>query len=237
MTAQDDDLPPDAAASKHLAIAYRVHADPDLMAAYHRKKKQVEHEGRWEYVGSVRNPDYYVLSEFDSHGQRLLEEQKQILMQIEGDLMSKLRRGVLTIWAREGSPLAPWRKIPASAWRTLKLDDVIKGTAKGPGVELFDIRMGVPVKVQAPPAAIAPPVEDDLIPKGTPGRPNKGIDIIKVEFERRAAAKELASSLAAESRTLADWYRHTYPRRECPTPKTIENNIRLDYNAAKTGQA
>jgi hypothetical protein len=232
MTALDDDLPADAAGSQHLAIAYRVHADPDLIAAYHRKKKQIEREGRWEYVGSVRNPDYYVLSEFDSHGQRLLEEQKQILMQIEDDLMSKLRRGVLTIWAREGSPLAPWRRIPASAWRTLKLDDVIKGTAKGPSVELFDIRMGVPVKVQASTVAIAPP-EDDLIPKGTPGRPNQGIDIIRIEFQRRVEAGEIAASLAAEARALQVWYRQTWPRRDCPTPKTIENNLREAWRAVR----
>lgn len=235
MTAQDDDLPPDAAESQHLAIAFRVHADPELLSEYHRLTDRLQREGKWHYVGSPRDPECYVLSEFDNHGQQLLHEQRMILAEIEEGIMSKLRRGLLTVWAREGSPVAPFRAVPASAWRTLKLDDVIKGTAKGPGVELFDIRMGVPVEVQAVPVAIAPREDDDLIPKGTPGRPKKGIDIIKLEFERRAAAKELASSLAAEARALQAWYRETYPRRDCPTTKTIENNIRLDYKATKTG--
>lgn len=229
MTRQDDDLPPDAAGSQHLAIAYRVHADPDLMAAYHRKKKQVEHEGRWEYVGNVRDPDYYVLSEFDSHGQRLVAEQKQILMQIEDDLMSKLRRGVLTIWAREGSPLAPWRRIPASAWRTLKLDDVIKGTAKGPGVELFDIRVGVPVAEKAPEPIPAPPLPQT----GSPGRPTN-MHLVVAEFRRRVQGGQLERSLAREAATLAAWFEANHPDKQPLTAKAIENKVRKDYRQAVT---
>jgi len=61
---------------------------------------------------------------------------------------------------------------------------------------------------------ILPPDADDHMPTGTPGRPKKGIDIIRVEFQRRVGAGEIAGSLAAEARALQAWYRETYPRRD-----------------------
>ncbi len=61
----------------------------------------------------------------------------------------------------------------------------------------------------------------------------KGIDIIRVEFQRRVEAGEIAGSLAAEARALQAWYHETYPRRDCPTTKTIENNLREAWRAVR----
>ena len=44
---------------------------------------------------------------------------------------------------------------------------------------------------------------------------------------------EIADSLAAEARALQAWYRETYPRRDCPTTKTIENNLRDAWRAVR----
>jgi len=38
---------------------------------------------------------------------------------------------------------------------------------------------------------------------------------------------------AAEARALQAWYRETYPRRDCPTTKTIENNLREAWRAVR----
>ncbi|MBS0125679.1 hypothetical protein [Thetidibacter halocola] len=71
------------------------------------------------------------------------------------------------------------------------------------------------------------------MPTGTPGRPKKGIDIIRIEFQRRVEAGEIAENLAAEARALQAWYREAYPRRDCPTTKTIENNLREAWRAGR----
>lgn len=229
MTAHDDDLPPEAADSLHLAIAFRVHADPELLAEYHRLKDRLKREGRWEYVGNPRDPERYVLSELDSHGQHLLHEQRNLLAQIEEGLMSKLRRGLLTVWAREGSPVAPWRTVSASAWRTLKLDDVLKGTATAPGVNLFDIRVGVPVAPSEPECIPAPPLPET----GAPGRPSN-MHLIVAEFERRVQGGQLEASLAREAATLAAWFKLNHPAKQPLTAKAIENKVRKDYRQALT---
>lgn len=229
MTAQHDDLPPEAAESQHLAIAFRVHADAELLAEYHRLKDRLQREGKWHYAGSPRAPEYYMLSEFDSHGQQLLHEQRMILAEIEEGLMSKLRRGLLTVWAREGSPIAPFRAIPASAWRTLKLDDVVKGTAKAPGVTLFDIRAGVPVAEKAPEPVPAPPLPET----GSPGRPSH-MHFVVSEFRRRVQAGQLEPSLAREAATLEAWFEANHPDKQPLTAKTIENKLRKDYRQAVT---
>ena len=229
MTAQDDDLPPEAGDALPLAIAFRVHADAKLVAKYHYLKDRLENEGRWQYVGSATDPDYYVLDEFDGHGQQILREQHAILAEIEGGLMSKLRRGQLTVWAREGSPLAPFQVIPASAWHTIKLDDVIKGTAKGPGVKLFDVRVGVPVTKKAPEPIPTPPLPET----GSPGRPSH-MHLVIAEFKRRAQGGQLERSLAREPATLAKWFEVNHPDKQRLTAKTIENRIRRDYRQATT---
>lgn len=135
-------------------------------------------------------------------------------------MKTMLEASELTAYGQDDPPFGPWRAIPAPAWRKLRITNVGKGEASVGAHIVHDIY-------------ILPSDADDLLPTGTPGRPKKGIDVIRLEFQRRIAAKELAASLAAESRALADWYHQTYPRRDCPTAKTIENNIRLEYKEAR----
>lgn len=229
MTAKDDDLPPEAQDSQHLAIAFRVHANPQLLKRYRQTTEQLEREGLWQYVGDVRNPEGYVLSEFDSHGQELLRKQREIIARIEDGLMTKLQCGALAAWARKGSPLAPWRTIPPSTWRTLKLGDVIKGTATGPGVSLFDIRVGVPVAPTTPEPILVPPLPET----GAPGRPSN-MHLIVAEFERRVQDGQLEKTLAREAATLAAWFKANHPDKQPLTAKAIENRIRKDYRQAST---
>ncbi|MFN6979677.1 MAG: hypothetical protein ACK4OP_16230, partial [Gemmobacter sp.] len=118
----------------------------------------------------------------------------------------------------------PWHAIPAPAWRQLRITNVRKGEATVGANIVHDIH-------------ILPPDSDDHMPRGTPGRPTKGIDIIRAEFQRRVEAGEIAASLAAEARALREWYRTSYPRRDCPTAKTIENNLRDGWRAVRLRSA
>jgi len=228
MTAHDDDLPPEAADSQHLAVAFRTHADPALLAEYHHLNDRLQREGKWHYVGSPRDPEHHVLSEFDTLGQHLLHQQRVIIAKIEEGLMSRLRRGMLTVWAREGSPVTPFRVVPASAWRTLKLDEVVKGTAAAPGVALFDIRVGIPVAAKAPEPVPAPPLPET----GAPGRPSH-MHLVIAEFRRRVQGGQLETSLARESASLAAWFKASHPDKQPLTAKAIENKLREDYRQAR----
>lgn len=136
-------------------------------------------------------------------------------------MKAKLEAGELRAFGQEDPPFGPWRQIPAPAWRQLRINNATKGQAMVHSTVIHDIH-------------ILPPDIDDLIPPGTPGRPGKGIDIIEIEFQRRIESGEIEPSLAAESRLLADWYHRTYPRRDPPTAKTVENRIRLKYKEAKS---
>jgi hypothetical protein len=140
----------------------------------------------------------------------------------------KFETGELRVFGRERPPFSCWYEISAPTWRKLRFTSVESGIARGPLKEIFDIYV---LPRSAPPESD----DDDLVPSGTPGRKGKGINIVRIEFERRVAATELKPNLAEESRSLADWYHKTYPKRDCPSAKTIENNLRDAFRKAKAG--
>lgn len=135
-------------------------------------------------------------------------------------MKAKLEAGELTAFGQEDPPFGPWHAIPAPAWRQLRITNVRKGEASVGANIVHDIH-------------ILPPDAGEITRTGMPGCPTKGRDIIGYEFQRRAEAGEIADSLAAEARALQAWYRETYPRRDCPTTKTIENNLREAWRAVR----
>lgn len=219
-----DDLPPEAAKAIPLVQAFRDYADPKLRAEYHDTKERLEREGKWHYIGTPRKIEGHELSPFDTHGHALLQRSRELIAMIEARFVSKLRRGELTAWARKGSPLAPWREIPASAWLALQLDNVAKGTAKGPGVVLLDVRIG--------PRHIEPP---EPIKAGVPGRPSSA-HLILEEFRRRAVAGETGEVLKTEAAILAEWLARTHPKAPPIKGKRVEEVIRAEFNARKTAR-
>jgi hypothetical protein len=237
MSPQSDEPPPEAAKAVPLADAFREHADPKLLAKFRATTERLEREGKWQYIGTPRKVEGYVLSEFDGHGRELLKESRELIAKIEAGFVGKLRRGDLTAWAREGSPLAPWREIPASAWATLRLDDITKGTANGPGVALFDVRVGPRVAViAAVPETVAVPVPT-LRRTGDPGRPNKGYHLYEAEFDRRRQAGQIESSLVREAEWLLAWFKATHPDWDPPTVKTISERLRAKFREAQSKHA
>jgi hypothetical protein len=73
------------------------------------------------------------------------------------------------------------------------------------------------------------PFEKELAPRsGAPGRPSS-MYLIAAEFDRRAAASELAPTLKEEAQALRDWLVLVHPGNPPTTAGTIENNIRQGY--------
>lgn len=71
--------------------------------------------------------------------------------------LALLRAGRLVAWAREGSPVAPLRRIPADAWASLRLAHVTEGRARGHGVDLFGIHVAPAAEPSDSPAAALRP--------------------------------------------------------------------------------
>ena len=71
---------------------------------------------------------------------------------------------------------------------------------------------------------------------GAPGRPSKGIHIIKAEFDRRIRDNLLRPSLREEATDLRSWYLRKHPSKPLPGLSTIENHIRSSYWQAKTNK-
>ncbi len=76
---------------------------------------------------------------------------------------------------------------------------------------------------------LVPQNPTSLMPTGAPGRPSKGMHVIRIEFDRRRIANECKPSLREEAEELESWFRNGYPTAQPVTRKTIENNIRSDY--------
>lgn len=122
----------------------------------------------------------------------------------------------LAAFAQDDPPFGPWRMIPASAWRQLRITNIEKGKAKVGAKEIYDIH-------------VLPSDNDDHMPTGMPGRKTKGADLILEEFLRLVAAGERKPTIRAQSILLEKWHHDTYPQRQHPTAKTIENFIRMTF--------
>ncbi len=138
---------------------------------------------------------------------------QEVWEKMHDTLHAMLEAGELEAFGQEDPPFGPWKAIPARAWRKLRVSDSGTGTAKVGANVVHDIH-------------ILPPGAEDHMPTGMPGRPTLGREIILAEFLRRSECGETASNLTAESRALEQWYASTYPKRQCPTLKTISGYLR-----------
>jgi hypothetical protein len=90
---------------------------------------------------------------------------------------------------------------------------------------------------EVPPAEVEPVDTTDspysnILPSGAPGRPTS-MHLIWEEFARRMGAGEVLPKLVDEGSALAAWLRQAHPHATPPTPKTIQNNIRSEFNRYK----
>lgn len=109
-----------------------------------------------------------------------------------------------------------------------------QGSAFSPGADHS------PFYVSArPPTAntgLSPESGDFFMPTGAPGRPSRGMHVIRAEFDRRRVDDQCKPSLREEAGELESWFHLRYPRVQPVTLKTIENNIRVDYRTWKASR-
>jgi hypothetical protein len=153
--------------------------------------------------------------EIDPHSdfnRPLLLRMREAQAAAEAAFLAMLRAGRLVAWGREGSPVAPLRRIPADAWASLRLEHVAEGRASGHGVNLFGIHV-------APAAALQP-----VAPASVPKAPTAA--------EPATMAPEHASvtgTIAAERRLEAWLVQKMRANRDNPPGKAV---IRREAEAA-----
>ena len=70
---------------------------------------------------------------------------------------------------------------------------------------------------------------------GGPGRPSP-IQLVEREAERRRASGEAIDIVKEEAKYLHGWCEREHSKAPTPTPKTIENRIRIDHRTWKAGK-
>jgi hypothetical protein len=85
-------------------------------------------------------------------------------------------------------------------------------------------------------AGQAAQVDNPSMPTGAPGRPTKGMHLVRGEFQRRLGLKAWKLTLREEAAELQKWFKSQYPNASPPTIKTIENNIRTDFRQSVASQ-
>jgi hypothetical protein len=74
-----------------------------------------------------------------------------------------------------------------------------------------------------------------FMPTGAPGRPTKGMHVIKAKFQQRCRNDTCLPMVSKEAAWLEQWFKEEYPTAQPLSAKTIETGIRDDYRAWKQG--
>jgi hypothetical protein len=179
-----------------------VDAAAEDLKRHARKVYRIDAQCRW-------------VVEIDPHSdfnRPLLLRMREAQAAAEAAFIAMLRAGRLVAWGREGSPVAPLRRIPADAWATLRLVHVTEGRAQGPGVTLFGIHV-------VPAAALQPAAP-------------AGVQKARAAAEPATLAPEharVASTIAAERRLEAWLVQKMRANPDTPPGKAV---IRREAEAA-----
>lgn len=128
--------PPERAQT--LLEAFKALLPEELAAEYVRLVRKPAISELWERslrrTGCYREP---------SERERELEEnaRKGRMREIVAPMIDKLRSGEMVAWAREGSPVSEYRRIPPEAWSTLWIEDLEAGAVTGPNIALFAVKV------------------------------------------------------------------------------------------------
>ncbi len=191
-----------------LQDAFFAFCDPEIVARFQKAKQR-----RDGHAEAIDHEAMRRMGRVDVRAPLLKKETDAHLQALEKNFLEKLQGGVLTAWAREGSPLAPVQEIPVSAWSLLRLKSLPKNLAKGPHGDLYDVRIVNNAPTDAPPHE-----------KKHGGRPPKMTEIL-AEYERRKKEGKCEKTLRSESFYLQSWSKKNFPDKETPSHRTIQNHL------------
>jgi hypothetical protein len=157
-----------------------------VLAAVDAAFEDLKRHARQVYSIDGQGQEIVEIDPYSDSNRSLLRRVREAQDAAGDAFLAMLRAGRLVAWAREGSPLAPLRRIPADAWATLRLVHVEEGRAQGPGVKLFGIRVA-PAAALQPAASAGEPKAEAAAEPATPA----------------PAPAPVASTIAAERRLEA----------------------------------
>lgn len=126
-------------------------------------------------------------------------------------------------------------EIPQAEWSRLEIVNVRDGTAlsfRHAVNEIVYFSVGITPRdlmAEFPPDGSLYPPETHT---GLAGRPTSR-HLIDAQFSRMVAEANLPDSLSATAAELREWHSREHPQLALPSKKTIENNIRAAFNAAR----
>jgi hypothetical protein len=129
----------------------------EVVAAVDAAFEDLKRHARRVHWVNARGREVDEIDPYSDFNRPLLRRVREAQDAAEAAFITMLRAGRLVAWARQGSPLAPLRRIPADAWATLRLVHVEEGRAQGPGATLFGIHVA--------PAAALQPAAPASVPK------------------------------------------------------------------------
>jgi len=154
-------------------------------------------------------------------------------------LRAELKTGGVVLGVPGEPPFGEVQKIPAQ-----HVDEIIDGilwpreigtthraSAAPIGLRLFKTEPHTQRQAELPAAG-----EVEMMRTGAPGRPSV-MHLVVSEFDRRAKARRIEPTVAAQAKVLAGWLTEKHPTAPRLTPKTIENNIRGTYRKTKQSLA
>jgi hypothetical protein len=146
MNPEDSHPPPGALP---LQAAMHEWLPEKVLAAVDAAAEELKLRARKVYWIDAQGREVVEIDPYSDFNRPLLRRMREAQAAAEAAFLAMLRAGRLIAWGREGSPLAPLRRIPADAWATLRLVHVTEGRAQGPGGMLFGVHV-------APAAALQP---------------------------------------------------------------------------------
>lgn len=155
---------------------------------------------------------------------------------MEREFYDSVAAGKCEIWARVGSKVAPFTRVPPDIFRAYRITSWGYGQPGGGLAEiegersLFSIYVAPPSNNHSATSSHAKMVATHNLNTGDPGRPTKGSQFYFAEHGKRCASGAAHLKLAPEARELHKWFKSTHPFEQLPTVKTIENRIRDAHN-------
>jgi hypothetical protein len=150
---------------------------------------------------------------------------RRIAEKMESAFLERLRNGEFLATGYDTRSLAGAAPtaIASDRWRVL-VPNFEHSTASGPGISIVGIRIFKAVKILNSDLRPAEPYRTGMV-----GRPSIRHLIIP-EFERRALVGEAFESLSEEARELNHWASELHPEAPTPSPRVIENHIRVVHH-------
>lgn len=186
------------------------YCDPKIRERYHSLGDEIG----WSERIIFSRPEEPTADELE-RGHKI-NEFKEARADVIKDFRSKLLSGELLAWAREGSPLGPWREIPADSWSVFWSFSWKEPTISGPdGLKLYSVQIYEAASIENYEGV----TKGDASPAHEPGEsltPQKGKSGQKPKYNWNLANRELmrlANSLdglphpqARIEKHLAEWF-------------------------------